>query len=200
MIILPVRAFLWYKSNMLMGLGRIERATDRGGSSAENTPAVLDVEAEAQRIQIRSVELRLEEIVRVIKDYPSCPRSEISVEELQKKLRAGTPRYTTRTKPLRPANLTDGVAVLYVTDDVSKDHAHTLIIPDEGDAEYERRSFNADPQFIREAPVALRGLENLAADIGAVQSLQFCLGGLAVERAYEWKNALILKPSQQPSA
>lgn len=127
-------------------------------------------------------------ITRTIVDSPACPEYGGQIDDFKKWGEMLTQHD--KNRPVRTARLSDGVAVLFTTEEPLEYRSHKLIVPDSGDAEYERKTVGIASQTLGTHPLHLVGTDELLRFDRTLLSLYYCAGALAVEAAHGWQDAL----------
>ncbi|MDB5184216.1 MAG: hypothetical protein JWN38_24 [Candidatus Saccharibacteria bacterium] len=144
-------------------------------------------EQHARKLRDSGVRLALNMITDSVVGFDGAPSYGADYETFAAKVRL--PQAHDSRHPARAARLSDGVAVVYTSRVLYSDRIHQLFIPKSGEPSYDRESVNTDVQTMPAPAVHLEGFEAFAAQPDIVESLQYCLGALSVEAAYEWRNA-----------
>ena len=135
----------------------------------------------------------LSTITDVIYNYDGAPRLDGNAADYINRI--ATPRRHAIARPVRVGRFNDGATIFFTTKEPLSDRAHSLLLPIKNvkdDLLYTRTSINIDSQAMESPSLNLRGLEQVTEE-NIASALQYCLGALTVESAYQWQNALSLE-------
>lgn len=156
----------------------------------EELSLLRDMVAEGATLKSQTYDHAITSITDSIKDYPSCPKLEIGMDEFQERVRDRSLRF--KKNIARVANLKDGIVVHFRSKEFLESRMHELYLPRRGQEIYKRHTVDINIQSSGTYPVELYGKEEILDNNYAISSLEYCAGALAVECAYGWKWAFTL--------